>query len=166
MRGKIVGLKKTWLLRAIALLCIPLFVGLVCLCTLRLHLPNLWFYAFCICIGIYELSKGFFFRLDSSIYFGFLMTSIGTSGFCFYLLDLRNYAVMFIALSFALASLITYIFCHQKSHLILSYSISFVGLYGFLLIKNLITTPIFIAFVATFLLQLIVSIIINIKKGI
>lgn len=166
MRGKLIGLKKTWLLKIIALIYLLLFVGLVCFCTLYLKIPNLWFYSFCFCIGIYELSKGFFFQLDSSVYFGALLTNIGISGFCFYLLELRTFAVLFISLSFILASMFTFFFCKQKFHLILAYSLSFVTLYGFLLIKNLISTPIFIAFVIPFLIQLVVSIIINLKKGI
>ncbi len=166
VRGKIIGLKKTWLLRFIALLCLMLFVGLVCVCVLQLKIPNLWFYSFCISIGIYELARGFLFRFDSSIYFGSLLSNIGISGFLFYLLKLRYFTVLFISLSFILASLFTFCICKQKFHLVLSFSLSFVTIYGFLLLKTLISTPIFIAFVVPFLLQLIVSIILNLKKGI
>ncbi len=159
-------MKKTWLLRGVALLCLCLFVFLVCESVLILQLPHLWFYSFCLCVGIYELCKGFFFRFDSALYFGTLMLGIGSSGYLFFLLDLMQYGVFFIGLAFIFASLNTFFFCHQKFHLIIAYSISFVTLYGFLLVKNLITTPIFIAFVVMFLVQLTVSIILNIKKGI
>lgn len=166
MKGKTLGMKKTWLLRSIALCCLLLFAGLTTFCVVSLKVPNLWFYSFCLCIGIYELSKGLLFRFDSALYFGLLLTSIGASGFVFYLLQLRQYAAFFIATSFVVASVLTFILCHQKFHLILAYSIGFLTLYAFLLAKNLISTPIFIAFLSIFLLQLVVSIILNVKKGI
>ncbi len=159
-------MKKTWLLRGIALGNLLLFVGLTLMSFLHLNIPNLWFYSFCLCIGAYELSRGLLFKLDSAIYLGSLLTNIGANGFIFYLMDLRNYAIFFIAISFVLASLATFILCHQKFHLILAYSISFLSLYAYLLSKSLITTPIFIAFGCVFLVQLTVSIILNIKKGI
>lgn len=166
MRGRVFLIKKTWFLRGIALFNLLVLIGLVCMSFLYLKIPNLWFYSFCLCIGGYELTKGFLFRFDSALYLGMLMTNIGTSGFVFYLLELRSFAGFFVALSFILASLLTFAFCHQKFHLILAYSISFFTLYAFLLTKSLITTPIFIAFATLFLVQLTVSIILNIKKGI
>lgn len=165
MNGRVFGLKKTWLLRGFAVLCLLVFMGFVCFCVLYLKIPNLWFYSFCLCVGAYELAKGVMFKFDSAFYFGILLLNIGISGFNFYLLDLRSYAVFFIALAFILASISTFLVYHQKFHLILAYSLTFLTLYGFLLRKNLITTPIFIAFVVYFLLQLVISIILNIKKG-
>ena len=159
-------MKKTWLLRSIALCSLLAAIGLICMDILYLEIPNLWFYSFCLCIGIYELAKAFLFRFDSALYFGTLMASLGANGYIFYLHGFRHYAVFFIVLSFIAASLVTFIVCHQRFHLILAYSISFVGIYGFLLTKSLITPPIFIAIVALFLIQCTVSIILNIKKGI
>lgn len=166
MRGRVFGIKKTWFLRGIALFNLLLFVALACVSFLCLKIPNLWFFSLCACIGLYELSKSILFRFDSALYFGALLTNIGANGFVFYLLHQESFAVVFVGISFATASLVTFVLCHQKFHLILAYSISFLTIYSFLLIKNLITPVIFIAFIGAFLIQFIVSIIINIKKGI
>ena len=166
MKGRVMGFKKTWFLRSIALCCALLFVGLTCFAFLKLKIPNLWFYSFCLGVGIYELSKGLLFRFDSALYFGLLMTNIGASGYIFYLCNLREYAVFFIAISFIIASILTFVLCQQRFHLILAYSITFLSLYGFLFAKKLISTPILIAFILLFLIQLVVSITLNIKKGI
>ena len=165
MKGRFLGVKKTWILRSIAVVNLLIFVGLVCLSVLQLKIPSLWFYSFCLCVGAYELAKGLMFKFDSAFYFGVLLLNIGFSGFIFFLLDLRSYAIFFIAVAFILASILTFLVYHQKFHLILAYSLTFLTLYGFLLRKNLITTPIFIAFVVYFLIQLSVSIILNVKKG-
>ena len=165
MNGRFLGVKKTWLLRGIAVVNLLIFAGLVCLCVLYLKIPSLWFYSFCLCVGAYELAKGLMFKFDSAFYFGVLLINIGISGFDFFLLDLRSYAIFFIAVAFILASVSTFLVYHQKFHLILAYSLTFLTLYGFLLRKNLITTPIFIAFAVYFLVQLGISIILNIKKG-
>jgi hypothetical protein len=166
MNGRFLGIKKTIVLRFSAVFNFLLFATLTLCCILLFKKPTLWFYSLCLSVGLYQLCKGVLFRLDSAFYFGSLTLAVGAVGFLFTLLQLQKFAVFFIALAFAVASIFTFAAFRQKFHLVFTYSLSFVNLYGFLLAKNLITTSIFLAFVVPFLLQLVISVILKIEKGI
>ncbi len=141
-----------------AILCFLGFLSFVFVSIFVLKSPSLWFYAFCVFIGGFELFKAVLFRFDSCVYLGTLLVSIGVFGFIFTGTHTEVYAGFFVALAFILASIFTFVFCGQRFHLILAYSIFFVSLYTLLLIKNLINTPILIAFLVPFLVLLIVEI--------
>lgn len=163
MQGRWLKIKKTWLLRAVACLLFLIFVGLVFMTAYVFKIADLWFFSFCICIGLLELVESIMFHFDSAFYFGSLLSLIGTSGFVFLFLSLQKFAIFFIAIAFALASAFTAVVYKQQFHLIIAFSIIFPTIYGYLFVKNLITLPIFIAFSVAFLLLLILGIITHLK---
>ena len=139
--GKFLGIKKTYILRTIAIACFLGFLSFVFISIFLFKSPTLWFYAFCVFVGLFELLKAFLFKFDSSVYLGTLLLS-----------------AFYIAISFILASIFTFIFCGQRFHLIIAFSIFFVSIYAILYVINLINLPILIAFLVPFLLLLIVEI--------
>ncbi len=158
MRGRLIGIKKTYLLRTSAILAILFFIASTTLSIIYFKIADLWFYCFCLSISIFELTKGLLFKLDSSIYLGLVNLFIGISGYTSWLSETIDYTIFYISASFILASLFTFGITKQKYHLIFSFSLFFVTIYGVLLKKNFINTPIFIAFIGAFLLLLIVEI--------
>ena len=164
MRGRLLGIKKTYLLLASILISLAFFIFSCYFAVLDYRIYDLWFYNFCVSLSIFELSKGFLFKLDSSLYLGFLLLFLGIAGNIFWLTNTTEYAVFYIFSAFSISSIATFIKTGQKFHLIFAYSIIFVSIFGILLKKNFITWPIFIAFVGAFLLLLILEIIIFFKR--
>lgn len=164
MNSRILGIKKTTLLRASIGTAFLYFVLSTALFLFYFKIFEFWFYNFCISLSIFELAKGFLFKLDSSLYFGFLLLFMGVSGYIFWFTETTEFALFYIFTAFCLASILTYLKTGQKFHLVFSYSIIFVTIFGVLLKKNLITWPIFIAFIGLFLLLLILEIIIFFKR--
>lgn len=163
MSGYFYGIKKTHILRILLVLLSICFVVMSILSFTVFEKPALFFYAFCLSVGLFQVSKGLLFRLDSSFYLGTLLNFIGAFGFCFYLTSQTQFAVFYIFSAFLIASFMTFLFFRQTFHLIVSYSIFFVNIFGLLLSKNLITLPIFIAFIVPFLVSLVVTIFLSIK---
>lgn len=159
MTGRFLGIKKSIILRWLAVLFILLFAVLVYCSISVFEKPEIWFFSFCLCLGLFEIAKSFMFNLDSAFYFGILLTFLGVAGYVFTFTNTQHYVSVFILSTFALASLFTYSVTEQRFHLIIAFSLFFVAIYCFLYLKSLITLPIFIAFVTTFLLLLIVAII-------
>lgn len=164
MNGRLFGIKKSTLLKLFALVFFVMFVVFAFLAFYVFKIPDLWFYSFCLFLGLFQILKSKFFKYDSSFYLGTLLTGIGIAGFVFLFTKTVEFALFYILSAFILASVLTFVFCGQRFHLIIAYSINFVGLFGFLLTKNLITIPIFIAFVVPFLVLLIVELIFSIKR--
>lgn len=164
MTGRIFRIKKSTIMKAFALLFFLCFLGFIFLSYFVFKKPDLWFYSFCLFLGLFQILKSKLFKYDSSFYLGTLLNGIGISGFVYIFTNTIDFAVFYILLSFVLASVLTYIFCGQRFHLIIAYSLSFAGLYGFLFTKNLITLPVFIAFLTPFLVLLIVEVIFSIKR--
>lgn len=163
MQGRLAGIKKSYLIRISAILLLFVFIVSVLLDIYLLNVAELWFFSFCLCIGLFELVESFLFHFDSAFYFGSLLSLIGSSGYIFTFPEISKFAVFFVALSFLIASLLTSIVYKQKFHLIISFSILFPTTYGFLFAKNLITLPIFIAFSCCFLVILILSLTTSLK---
>ena len=164
MYGRILGIKKTLFLRGFAVFATLCFVALCLLSVYVFKIPDLWFYGFCLCLGSFEILKSMLFKLDSSFYLGTLVEGIGVVGFIFCFLHTPHLAPFYILLAFISASLLTSLFCGQRFHLIIAFSLSFVGLYAYLLTKSFITPPIFIAFVTAFLVLFILEILLSIKR--
>lgn len=163
MKSTFLGIKKSILLSAIAIVMLFSFVTLCALSFTVFPKADLWFFSFMLCLGIYELSKGLLFDIDSSFYFGLLLTLFGAVGFFAIFFHIETYFPLMFGLSAALASIATYLKYKQDFHLVLAFSIIFVCLYGYLFIKKLISLNIFIAFVTSFLLLLILSVATNLK---
>lgn len=163
MTGYFCGIKKTYALRILFFLLLAFFVVMTTLSFTTLSRPALFFYSFCLSVGLYQVAKGLLFKLDSSFYLGSLLNFVGVFGFYFYLTNQTQLLVLYISSAFLFASIVTFLFFLQIFHLIVSYSIFFVNIFGLLLAKNLITLSIFIAFIVPFLILLSVTIFLSIK---
>lgn len=164
MLGRLFGIKKTYILRIVATIMLLGFVATIFLDTFLFESPTIWFYSFFIMIGIYHFSKGLLFDFDSSFYFGTLFLCLGSFGIVWTFTSTQKFVWLFVGLSFLVSSLLTFVKFNQKYHLIVCYSIIFVNIYLFCLSKNLITLPNFIAIVVPFLLLLILTSFISLKR--
>lgn len=166
MNGKVFFLKKSVFLVLVAIsVTISFFVATF----LTIHfysIYDLWFYNFCLSLGLYEIVRSWLFRLDNALYLGSLLMYIGIFGYVFWFSNTVEYAVFYIALTFILSSLNLVVFFKQNFHLILAFIIMYVTVFGILTKISLITPPIFIAFVVPFLLLLILELLLLTKRRI
>lgn len=164
MKSRLFGIKKTIWLWFSSITLFLLFVATSLYCTLALKLPQLWFYCFCACFGLHQFFKSVLFRLDSCFYGGLVLIFVSIAGFVNFLAWQSNYFCCLILSAFVLASLVTFFVYKQKFHLIFSYSLFFADIFTYIFLKNLITLPIFIAFLVPFLVLLIVEVALYIKR--
>ena len=83
MKGRMFGIKKSLLLKITAIFLFLCFAVATFFAFYSLKIPDLWFYNFCISLGLFQIVKGFFFKLDSVLYIGFLLLFIGLAGYLF-----------------------------------------------------------------------------------
>lgn len=163
MNGRFLGIKKSIILQTTAFVMFFSFVTLLFLSIFVFQKSELWFFFFCLCTGIYEIIRGFLLGIDNSTYLDTTLILVACVGIFTLETGTVQYMSVLIPSSFCVSSLVTYIFYRQKFHLILAFSICFVTLYGFLLLKNLISLNIFIAFTAMFLILLVIAMLSSIK---
>ena len=156
MKSRFLGIKKSTWLKVSLFFNMFLFVLSSTLFLLFLEDKNLWFYSFCLFTGLYLISKSMLFKFDSACYFGTLLTAIGFSYFYLSIIGMLKFFPVFLLISFAIASLSTYIFFFQSFHIFLAFSLLFSAVGSFLLILNLITIWIFVAFIVASMLLLVV----------
>lgn len=166
MNSKIFFLKKSIFLVLVAIFAVTLFFVLNCLIIHFYKIYDIWFYNFCLFLGLYEVVRSWLFRLDNALYLGSLLTYIGIFGYIFWFSNTVEYAIFYISMAFILSSLNLVVFFKQNFHLILSFIISYVTLFGILTKISLITPSIFIAFVVPFLLLLILELLLLTKRRI
>lgn len=163
--GRFLKIKKTHWLWTCAITFFLSFVALTIYFCVELHHPEMWFFAFCALLGLFQLTKSGLFHLDSTFYGGTLLSLVGASGFVFTFTNTTHFSCCYILGSFSLASFVTFVLYKQKFQLIFSYSLFFVDILTYILLKNLITLPIFIAFLVSFLVLLIVEVGLYFKRG-
>ncbi len=161
MRGKLFGIKKTKLLKVASFVfLLSFFVAVIPL--ILLGQARLWFFVFCVSMGLFQIFKALLFRMDSATYLGTLLTSLGIFGiisFLFY----ENFIGLAIILSFFLASITNYLFYKRKFQLVLAILLFFEFLLVFLLEEKLINWVILLAINAVFLV-LFICIVYALKK--
>lgn len=163
MRGRIVGVKKTKILKFVLITHLLLFLTAILINILIIpNYPAFWFFAFSFFVGTYEVLKSRLFKLDSGFYLGSLLTLIGISGFIFLFTNTTEYVCEYLLTDFILASFLTYLVCGQKFHLVIMYSLFFALVFTLLFTFSYISLPIFIAILVSYLLLLIVIIIVNV----
>lgn len=163
MEGRVFGIKKNIVLLIVAISMFFCFITLLFLSIFLFKIPSLWFFSFCGCVGVFELTKSFLFKIDSSLYLGSLLCLVCAAGFVTLLKKDTTYLPILIPACFCIASFVTFLFYRQNFHIILAFSISYFALYGFLLIKKIISFQIFIDFTVPFLVLLIVTVLSSIK---
>lgn len=166
MRGRIGNIKKSHILNAILTsFSLVYLVFIILNIVMFSEYKTIWFYAFCVLAGLYEIVKSRFFKLDSAFYFGSVIFLVGISGFLYTLTPTIQFLSVYLLSAFALASLLTFIVCGQKFHLIIFYSLFFFLIFQILYKINLITYTISIAISLSFLLLLIVTTIVSFLCG-
>lgn len=165
MRGRIFGIKKSYILTTALVLLVALFVAFTLLTTLVYQLYYLWFFIFCLCCGIYQFLKGILFRFDSAFYFGVLLLSVGGVGFFTTFSQFAFYQSVLYILCFAIASYFTFVFFSQKFHLYLSLMLYFVTLFWFFVKIKVISIAIFVAILSASVLIFIVVYTLIIRFG-
>ena len=144
MRGRILGVKKTTIMSFGFYLTFLLIITSTLLSILLLKNYYLWFFFLCFFCGGYLLLKAFFFRVDSSCYFGFLLFFVGVSGILDNFLHIGFVSALYI-FSFAIASFLTFCFFKEYFQLYLGLSLFIIGLAWFFYKIYLLPLWIFLA---------------------
>ena len=155
MRGRIFTIKKTTILRLSFILNTLFFIISTLLSFLVIKNYDLWFFTFCIFVGLHLIVRSFLFRLDSSCYFGSLLLLIGAFYIYCLLFDILSFYTVFLTVAFSLASYLTAYFCNQNFHYYLSFSLFFVSIGLMLYLINLISIWIFLAIIAVIMILLV-----------
>ena len=144
MRGRIFGIKKSYILTSAFVLLAAAFLALTLLTILLFKQYYLWFFIFCACCGGYQLLKGVLFHFDSAFYFGILLLSVAGTGF--YSTFFNGYfQSLYYILDFAIASYLTFVFFGQKFQLYLAILLYFVALFWLFFKIKFISIGIFVA---------------------
>ena len=154
MRGRIFTIKKTTILRLSFIINLLLFVASSLISLFVIKNYNLWFFMFCLFIGLHLIIRSFLFKFDSSCYFGFLLLFVGIFYLYCLFLNLLMYP-LFILLSFSIASYLTAFFYKQNFHYFLSISLILVDIGLLLYMINIITIWIFLAIILAVVILLI-----------
>ena len=131
MRGRILSIKKTTILKLSFVINILLFQVSSVLSFVLVKNYDLWFFAFCIFIGLHLIIKSCLFKFDSSCYFGTMLLTVGLFYVYCSMLSIINFYPVFITLSMSLASFFTAFFYKQNFHLYFFRIISFVNFSSF-----------------------------------
>ena len=164
MRGRIVGVKKTKILKFVLITHLLLFLTAILINILIIpNYPAFWYFAFSFLVGTYEVLKSRLFKLDSGFYLGSFLIFIGISGFVFTFTKTDSYWCLYLLADFFIASFLTFLVCGQYFHLIFDFSLLFIIIFTSFYTFSLITLPIFIAFLVAFFVLFILIITFNFK---
>ena len=155
MNGRLFKIKKTTLLRLSFIINMLFFITSTILSLTVFKLPDLWFFSFCLFIGIHLIIKGGLFYLDSACYFGFTLFFCGLFYIQNIILNILYVYPAFVILSFAIASLFTFYLFKESYHFFLALSLLFVSIATLVYIINLISIWIFLAIISVVVLLLI-----------
>lgn len=164
--GRISNIKKTYILRSSAIICIISALLFIFLSFFFNNSNNEWFYIFCLFCGAHQMIRGILLNVDSSSYMGSSLVFIGVLRlFAIYLNIPYASTVYFIA--FALSSLYIFIVYSSVAHLILSFAFTYEAVIYLLFLSNKINLTKFLVFnsILFFIFLVICAIIfIKIKK--
>lgn len=158
MRRRIYGIKKSKILGVTLLLFLIIYFVFIALNVIFFkEYRTLWFYVFCLLVGLFEILKGRFFKLDSAFYLGAGLFLTGAGGGVSILSATEAFLSIYVLLAWVTASVLSCIICGQRFHLVIAYSLFFVLIFQLLQKLNLISFSISIAICLSFLLLLVVS---------
>lgn len=158
MKGRVLNIKKTTLLRLSFILNLILYLSLTAVSFVFLGESNNYFFLFCFLVGIHLIIKGMLFRLDSSCYFGNILLFIGVTYFYSLWMNILVVYPVFILCAFAFASLVCVCFFSQPVHLYLAVFCLFVSVVLLLYLFKIISLPLFLAILVGSVLLLLVRI--------
>ena len=156
MKARVFTIKKSTLLNLSLAINFLLFVVASVLFCLFLENYNLWFFLFCVFVGLHLINKSVLFKFDSSCYFGVLLFLIGFLYFVALYFNIFNFYPVFVLSAFSFASLFTYAFFKQPFHLFLALSLFFATIGLLLFLLKFISVWIFVAIIAVSVILLIV----------
>ncbi len=149
MRGRILGIKKSYILLSLLVLVCAVFLSTSLVSIFVFDLYYLWFFIFCLCCGLFQFVKGILFRFDSCFYFGVLLLLVGGVGFYTTFSGFAYFQSVYYILAFMIASYLTYVFFNQKFQLYLSILLYFVDLTWLFVKIKFISVSIFVALLIT-----------------
>ena len=155
MQGRLFSIKKTTILRLSFIINFILYFSSLVFSFTILKVDNLWFFSFCVFMGLELLIKSALFKHDSSCYFGISLFFIGFFYFYCYFLQILNIYIVFLLISFSFASFSTYSLFRQPFQLYGSLSLFFASISTFIYIINVISFSIFLALLGMNVLLLI-----------
>lgn len=155
MRGRIFGIKKSYILLSLLVFVCAVFLSTSLVSIFVFNLYYLWFFIFCLCCGVFQLVKGILFRFDSCFYFGVLLLLVGGIGFYTTFSGDVYFQSVYYILAFAIASYFTYVFFNQKFQLYLSILLYFADLIWLFVKIKFISLGIFLALLFTSVLLFI-----------
>lgn len=156
MKGRILGIKKTTVLRLSFVLSMTMFILLSGLTFYFKGLCDDYFFYFCVFAGIHQTVRGGLFRLDSAFLFGNQMFFVGFFFFYTEWFDVFFVFVSFVLLAFAISFFLTHIFFKRENQLFLAILFVFASFFTFIFQMNLISLAIFLALLGTIMLLLVV----------
>ena len=149
MQSRVFGIKKINLLKFVAVKNLLFFISSIFVSIYVFQIPKLWFDFYCFFVGEYLLTKAFLYKSDSNCYLGFLLIFLGIFLFLNTMLEL-NFLFIAIVISFALASLFTFLFSHQIFHLIYGMNFLFWCFFYVLFRQNIVNIYIFFVIIVSF----------------
>ena len=162
MRGKILGIKKSAILKATGIFL--LFAFLCCLSLLIVfNLAEYWFFAFCMFVGLFQLLKACLFRLDSALYLGVLLLCLGVFLTLIFAFDGYFYLPFACISPFMLASFVCFLAKGRKFQIVLAFILFLEQILVLLLKKSLINLWLLLAINGVFLI-LFICVILALKK--
>ena len=165
MRGRVVGIKKTSILRCSFLLTWLLIIVQTFLSIFLIKNNYLWFYGLCLFLGIHLLLKSALFSLDSSCYFGFLLLFLGMAGILSIFTPLGHIFAALILFAFGLASQSTYLIFKQEFQFFIAIILFFVSISVFFSQIGLIPFWISLAIMAIGVLLFILKYLVFLKRS-
>ncbi len=155
MRGRILTIKKTTILKLSFVLNLILFAIMTVLSFVVIKDNDLWFFMFCIFVGLHLIIRSGLFKFDSSCYFGSLLFMVGI----FYIycqgLNIINFFPVFLILAFSISSFVTAFFYKQNFHYYLSFSLYFLSADLLFFMINFISLWFFLAILGVIVLLLV-----------
>ena len=159
MRGKLLGIKKSTLLKCYALINCIIYLVIFALSLTILEYPNLWFYALIGVIGLQLVEKSILLKIDSNLYFGSLLLFSSLFHIYCFCFDILSIYPAFVVLAFGIASLFTAYFYRQGFHYYIAFWLFVISSATFIFILNYISLIIFLAIVIGCVLLLLLGLI-------
>ena len=156
MKGRILGIKKTTVLRLSFVLSMGLFVLISTLFFIKKGLNNDYFFCFCFFAGLHQLVKSGLFHLDSAFLFGGQMFFVGFFYFYCIWFDILFIYPTFVVLAFAISFFLTHCFFRRENQLFLAIIFLLASIFTFIFQAKLISLAIFLALMGISVLLLVV----------
>lgn len=150
MKSRVLGIKKSTILRAMTFFCVAACIFLIFFSIFYMKNYYLWFFIFSFFVGIVVLTKGVLFKTDSALYLGFALSNLGIAGFCAYFFEL-DYKYFYILSAFGMASIETFFFTHQKFQFFVGLLLCATTIVAFLYSNKIINLAIFLVIYLSFL---------------